>query len=714
MKYPYPSTPRKLALSIMLALGATSWNVWADTEDAALPEVKAQAAPIYPGSGDDIVRTGSKTDTPLRDIPASVAVVSADLLQEQGVTTMNDAMRNVSGVQPLMGGGYGFANNYTSRGLAINFLRDDMPDGSAQNGYWRTMYDIERIEVLKGPGSALYGSGGPGGSINIVTRKPQKAFSFDSGVTLGSYGTRNVFADVTGEITPGLNGRLIADVEHTDGFRDLERDIREFSPSLAWRLSDDKTLTIDFDNRNIKVKPDNYGILFDATGNIASAGRDAKYYSPMNYSEQQINRLSLTHDWTLSNALSMRTAFTYEKRDLDFLRNAGANGANAAGVVTGRTIRSQSDDADYMTLQNELTWKLNTGSIKHTVLAGLEYKTINIDTVRVGYNLANISNVQNPVIPETSMAGLVAVAAQGFNRQLSNQTVSVYAQDQITLTEQWKARFGLRNDHVRATDNGSQGATAFRHVELMDDLTTGSAGLVFQPMPNLSFYTGYSTGAFVNIATESTAISTKPETSKQVEIGSKMSLLNNKLDVNAALFKTQRENYFITLPGALSPTPDGQDETTGLELDVSARPMSGLTLTGNAVWMDPEVKSNTLASNAIMGVVNQSIRGNMPAGVSRRTASLWANYTLQGGVANGLTLGLGANYKDYSYADSLNLYRVPSYLVFDAAVTYRQPKWEAAVTLKNLTDKVYYTNATFVGALPGDPRSVYATLRFDY
>jgi iron complex outermembrane receptor protein len=233
-------------------------------------------------------------------------------------------------------------------------------------------------------------------------------------------------------------------------------------------------------------------------------------------------------------------------------------------------------------------------------------------------------------------------------------------------------------------------------------------------MPNLSFYTGYSTGAFVNIATESTAISTKPETSKQVEIGSKMSLLNNKLDVNAALFKTQRENYFITLPGALSPTPDGQDETTGLELDVSARPMSGLTLTGNAVWMDPEVKSNTLASNAIMGVVNQSIQGNMPAGVSRRTASLWANYTLQGGVANGLTLGLGANYKDYSYADSLNLYRVPSYLVFDAAVTYRQPKWEAAVTLKNLTDKVYYTNATFVGALPGDPRSVYATLRFDY
>lgn len=140
---------------------------------AALPEIKITTGRVRPGTLEDVARTGSKTDTPLRDIPASIAVVPAALLQEQGVTEMNDAMRNVSSVQPLMGGGYGFGNSFTSRGLALSYLRDDLPDGSAQNSYFRTMYDIERIEVLKGPGSALFGVAGPGGSINIITKKPR-------------------------------------------------------------------------------------------------------------------------------------------------------------------------------------------------------------------------------------------------------------------------------------------------------------------------------------------------------------------------------------------------------------------------------------------------------------------------------------------------------------------------------------------------------------
>ncbi|MBN9495031.1 TonB-dependent receptor plug domain-containing protein, partial [bacterium] len=158
---------------------------------AELPEIKVSTGRVRPGTLEDVARTGTKTDTPLRDVPASVAVVPASLLKEQGVINMDDAMRNVSSVQPLMGGGYGFANNYTSRGLPLSFFRDDMPDGtSPQNGYYRTMYDVERIEVLKGPGSALFGSAGPGGSINMITRQPRSGFAASAGTMLGSFGTR--------------------------------------------------------------------------------------------------------------------------------------------------------------------------------------------------------------------------------------------------------------------------------------------------------------------------------------------------------------------------------------------------------------------------------------------------------------------------------------------------------------------------------------------
>ena len=118
------------------------------------------------------------------------------------------------------GRGYGFANNYTSRGLPLSFFRDNMPDGtSPQNGYYRTMYDAERIEVLKGPGSALFGVAGPGGSINMITKQPRNAFAASAGTMLGSFGTRNGYMDVTGPIGQSFAGRVITDLEHADGFR---------------------------------------------------------------------------------------------------------------------------------------------------------------------------------------------------------------------------------------------------------------------------------------------------------------------------------------------------------------------------------------------------------------------------------------------------------------------------------------------------------------
>ena len=455
-----------------------------EAKSAALPEIKITTGRVRPGTLEDIARTGSKTDTPLRDIPASIAVVPAALLQEQGVTDMNDAMRNVSSVQPLMGGGYGFGNSFTSRGLALSYLRDDLPDGGAQNSYFRTMYDVDRIEVLKGPGSALFGVAGPGGSINMITKKPQYNFDMSVGTMLGSFGTRNGFLDVTGAVPfmQNMAGRLIANMEHTNGFRGLERNIVEASPSFIWRLAPDKTLLIDFDHREMKIKPDNYGTLFDFNSNIANVSRENRYYTPFNKTDHTINRLGLIHNWAISDVLSMRTAFTFDARTLEIVRNGGGNQGNAAGFSTGRDARSQFDSAGYTQLQNEFIWKTNTGPVKHTFLGGFEYKNTDINTVRTDFSLANV-NVFNPVIVETSLNDATNRRAI-FDRRITSNQTSFYAQDQIDLTDKFKLRLGIRNDLVSYSDKGFQlvsGNYGYREIVQTKSLTTYSTGGYISP-----------------------------------------------------------------------------------------------------------------------------------------------------------------------------------------------------------------------------------------
>jgi len=722
---------RHVNAALLLALAAVPTITLADSavnkktlptkskNETSLPEVKTSAARIYPGAPDDVARTGSKTDTPLRDIPASIAVVPEKLLKEQAAITMNDAMRNVSSIQPQMAGGYGFANNYTSRGLGLSFLRDDMPDGPSQNGYYRTLVDVERIEVLKGPGSALFGAANGGGSINLITKKPQNNFNISGGTTFGSFGTGSGYLDLTGPMLNDTAGRLIVNGEHSDGFRGLKRDIVEVSPSLTWQVANNKTLTIDFDHRDIQVKPDNFGILFDAKGNLADVSRETRYYTPFNKTDQQINRVGVTHDWTFSDALSMRTAMTAENRQLDLIRNLSAT-ATLANTVTGRNARRQSDDANYTTFQNELTWKTGTGPVDHTILGGFEYKNTDIDTNVDIYLFPNIANLYNPVILESSLAGNTHF--QLFDRKMTSDTVSFYGQDQLAFGEHWKLRGGVRHDIINYDDKGFErtvqslaGVSKYREINESKSFTTGSIGGVFQPTKNLAFYAGYSTGAFINLGTESKAYSTAPETSSQVEVGAKTTLLDDKIDLNVALFDTQRSDYFVTLPGSGGlATQDGKDQSQGVEMDLGIHPLSGWNITGNAVWMDPETQSRAVASNTALGVIDRSIYGTVPTGVSKETFNIWNSYEIQQGFAKGLTFGLGLTHKGKAYADNLNLLKVPSYTTLDAAIAYRRPRWEAAVNIKNLTDENYYTNPTFVGALPGDPLSVYGSVRFNF
>ncbi|HEX5312794.1 TonB-dependent receptor [Aquabacterium sp.] len=707
---------RRFPLLVLAVAVSSAWATEVQEQSATLPSVVVKSNATLPGSLKDSAQTGSKTDTPIRDLPASVVVVPQEIMRDQGVTDMNQAMTNVSGVQPVMGGGYGFANNYAIRGQAMRFLRDGYSDGTSQNGYWRTFADVDRIEVLKGPGSALYGASQPGGTINVVTKVPRRTFGAELSATVGSFGTYNTTADVTGPISSQLSGRLIVNTEKTDGWRNLSRKITEVLPSFAWQINESSALTIDYDHRELEITPDNYGLPFDVRRNIVPVSREAKYYSPFNYSKQNIDRLTLAHEWLQFNGLTVRTALIQDRRTLDMVRNAGGNPGNTADDMTGRNVRRQTDDARYLNFQNEVIWKTGGPSAQHTLLGGIELTNTHVDTVRIGYNLPSITDINNPVVPEATLP-TTAVASQGFDRTLSARGWALYAQDQIAFGEQFKVRAGLRTEQSKVEDDGSQ-AGALRTVKDTVSFTTGSLGAVWQPSTTTSLYAGWSNGKFVNLSTEPSKISSsadrrtvQPEGSTQFELGAKLSWLEGKLDLTSALFKTQRKDYYITLPGATDPTPDGSDETTGLELDLTAHPVAGLTTTANLVVQDVQTTSTSLASNAQLGITNASISGKRPTGVANTAARLWAAYRLQEATLRGFGFGGGLTYKGASYADALNVYRTPSYVVVDGQLFYETKSWDVNLALRNLTDRTYYTNATFSGALPGEGRSAFLTAR---
>ena len=425
------------------------------------------------------------------------------------------------------------------------FLRDGYRDGTTQNGYWRTMADVESFEVLKGPGSALYGAnGGPGGSINLTSKKPDARFGAELSAFAGAYNTHGVTGDVTGRLHSAITGRAIINFEKSDGYRGLARDISEFSPGVDMTYAPRKLLTLHYDYRDIKVIPDNLGIVHGFDRQITPGSSERRYYTPLNKAQQQINRFTLAHSWNLTDTLTMKSALINDERKLYLLRNVTGN-VTAALPFTymARAAREQNDKARFTTLQNEWIWKTRTGSIGHTILGGIEYNMQRMDTLRRNYTLPNILDIRNPVVPETTLVGLASVL--NFNRTLSADTTSLYVQDQIAFTDAFKARVGVRNDQVRFSDKGVSSVAA--EVDTRKRLTTGSAGVVWQPLKEVSLFAGLSKGAFINLATEANRVSIEPEKSTQQEIGVKFSWAG--IDGQAAWFKTERENYYITLPG---------------------------------------------------------------------------------------------------------------------------------------------------------------------
>lgn len=703
----------------------------ADMTGITLPavEVNAKAPVDYgPFGGSDNVNnpkqvTGiSKTGTRLEDLPASVQVIPRALLSEQGATMLRESVSNASGINEGGQDSKGYYDHFLIRGLNAQIYSDGYSDGDLLGGISHSLNGVERIEILEGPGSALFGSGPPGGTINIVHYTPSPEFHFGGNIQAGSFGTVSNSDYITGPTgISGLNYRVDATFSRADGFRDLYSRDDEIRPQLQWQLGN-HTINFALDLRQIHETPDSYGLIYFHGTPISGVSIDSKYSTPFAFANENFVRPTISDSWKINDFLTINNRFSYLHRTLDVLGNGDSTSTKVSdGEVVGRQLRQQDDNDNSFDYQLEPVWRFGTGSVAHTLLTGFEFQHQTIDTSRSTADLPNIPDAFAPVPPETSLANLKFLCDAKHScddDELAANYYSLYATDQIDVTDKLKVRAGVRQDWWdtsltplisvpgRFDSNGQPLLANVRYTQ-NNAPVSWNIGALYKVLPWMSPYVGVSKSHLANFNSENTQNGIgAPESALQYEAGIKFSFLQDRLVLNTALFDVERDNVAaaVTINGEESVVFDSQ-RTKGAEASLDA-----------AVTDHLHVLVNVTAQHAVITDNPQGITsvGNHPQGAPAYMANLWTTYDFAIAGIPGFHIGAGVNYMGKSYSDITNVNSIPSYVIANAAFGYEARKWGIDVNVHNITDRRYFIAANAAGAYVGQSLSAFVNLHGDF
>ena len=673
-----------------------------------------------------------KTGTKLADLPSSVQIIPRQVVTEQGGTLLRDTINNASGITYGGQDSLGYFDHFLIRGLNAQIYTDGFSDGDQLGGLTHSLNGVKQIEILEGPGSALFGSGPPGGTINVVHYDPSPVFHWGTSTQFNSFGGVTNSEYVTGPTTiPGLNYRVDATFAGGDAFRDLNSRDYEVRPEFQWHV-DDHTFTFAIDARHIEQTPDSYGLIYLGGQPITGVSSTAKYSTPFAFANQDYIRPTFSDQWDITNFLAINNRFSYTHREIDAMRNNDSTAAhvvflNGTEQLTGRQLRWQNDSDGFFDYQFEPVWKFYTGGIHHTLLTGFEYQHQDMDTNRVTANLQNIINIFAPVAPETSPHGLPFLCDSAHscdNNHLVADYYGLYATDQIDLTDKWKLRVGVRQDWYQNeldpqvtvlnvntglpsqfTNTGAPviaGVPEFRN----DKPVSWNIGTLYHLTNWLAPYIGASQSYLSNFNSEnSTNGIGAPESARQYEAGARFTFLNERIVLNTAVFNVSRDNVATSVAQA-----NGTDFiffdsqlTNGEEVSLIAKITDQWSILANATHQ-----------NALLTSAPQAITqiGNRPQGVPANIANAWSIYKFALNGISGFSFGIGANYHDRSWSDTTNVNSVPGYLIGNFALGWENANWGVTLNVKNFTNKLYFVAANGAGGFVGEGLGAYLTLKY--
>ena len=622
---------------------------------------------------------------PWRLTPANVGTVSDLLLREQHALVLGDALTNVSGinVQTVSDvvdyfGIRGFDS--LSSGLV---LTDGAPEPEVT---FYQMYNVDRIEVFKGPAGFLYGSNPLAGVVNIVRRQPVPGTFGSAGASFGSFATYDSTVDYNTSTQDGKYAfRINSAWRQSDFYRDDKNNRNSaVNPAFTWRIGARSSLNVNLEYVDSRYSPDS-GLPL--VGNrIADVPRTRSYQSPFDDSAQNIGRAQIDFETQLSDSWVLRNKAYY--RDLDWKSSGTLFNGVFPNFITGRPEVSRvlpilDDTQRFVGDQLEGVLTASTGSVGHKLLAGVEVARFGDDFTLDVANLPNI-DLNNP--HETAHRPLTLIPGQSAAGDSRTIVLAPYVIDQIRFSDKFHALAGARFDVIdfedRVTGTG-------RH----DKEVSPYGGFVYSPTETLSFYANAG-GAFAPPSNRVPVASRRPERSRQYEIGTKLDRLAGRLQLTLAAYRMERENIAIPDDNGFT-QQSGDQRSRGIELELAAEPVARLRTFVSYALNDSELTRFTERVivgfdpnppfTPIFATVDRS--GNTPTFAPRHIANLWVSRQFD----SGLGLGGGARYVSGQFIAEDNLFSIDGYVTYDAAVTWTKGEWGLSLNLKNLTGREYET-----------------------
>lgn len=644
--------------------------------------------------------TATKSETPILRVPQSIQVVTSQVIADQRPLILSDALRNVSGFSALRNSAEVFGS-FNIRGFTtIDMSVDGLRNTYALNDQAEGIAHVERVEVIKGPSAALYGRGGLGGTVNLVTKTPERARGGSISVSTGSGSLFQPTIDVTGPLSSGgaVRGRVVVDYEDRDTPIDhVSVNRRQIAPSLAIDLGSMTTVTLRTDYRSREgvrfVALPFYGTVTGLDDLrlpyslfIGEPGAGATTNSTWQSTARVDHRLSAA--WSLAGAVRWtETAFD--------MPSVGPRVLGADNRTLTRRYTRFDETQEELAVDAWTRGTFQTGAVTHTVVVGADWSRFDYDSQFFAGGVAPLDIAR----PQYG-APITGTFLLDHTRDRIGG-VGLYAQNQMALSSRLDALVGVRYDRV---EKARTAVEAGRTTSRDDGAVSPRAGVSYRLTPGVAVFGAYSEG-LVGVA-DGTANQTgtpfSPEGGRQWEGGLKLDLAGS-LSMTTALFQLTRTGVLVPDPANPSfRVQSGEQRATGLEADLAWQSAGGASVIASYAFTNGEVTKDTAIPV-----------GNRLVNLPRHAVRLWGKYALTAGANSRIALAAGITAQDEQQANTGNTLAVPGYWVADAGLFWERGRIGVQLNAVNLFDKEYPLRAAFgnTGIIPGETRRVVLTLK---
>jgi catecholate siderophore receptor len=670
-------------------------------------EIHAEAETVEIHDDSRPVLSSPKFTQPMLDTPQTVTVISKEVMEEQGATTLRDVLRNVPGLTITAGeGGNPAGDNLTLRGFSArnDIFIDGVRDISPQS---RDPFNLEQVDVVKGPGSAYTGRGSTGGSINLINKTPSIRRTLAGTFDFGTDRTRRATADVNLPIGDSVAFRLNLLAHHSGvaGRDVVEYDRWGVAPSLTFGLGKPTRFTISYyklkqDNRSdygIPWVPITNNVLVDYRDRPAPVPRDTFYgLRSRDFEKLNSDLVTLKFEKDFNDRLSLRNQFRFANSSRDSIATP-PRFANNNSTVINREMRSWQTEDKIWDNQTDFIAHFSTSGIEHALVSGVDFsRESNVRLTRTAPNMQ--TTLLNPN-PDDVFTGTITTSP--IIGDISANSQALYVFDTAKLGGKWELNGGLRWDRFDADGISTTGAPVSR----VDRMLSTRLGAVFKPLPQGAVYASY--GTSLNPSLEGLSYNTAntvidPEKTYTLEAGSKWDFFGGRVLLSGAVFRVEKLN--ARTPGLPNEPPqvlEGKQRVQGIELSVEGNLTKAWQVLAGYTVLD----SKTIDSN------NKAEIGKELVNTPPNSFNVWSTYTLR----NGFHFGGGARFVDRRFGNTINTRFVDAYWTFDVMASYPiSERLDLKLNLYNLTDKFYFDRIGGGHIVPGPGRAAMLSTSFRF